>query len=78
MANSYASLYLSDVLDKIKDVALAMMMHPLYSDNPSGLSNHNERITIYNERTAIYNDGIRDLAFALKREITEMAEEEEK
>lgn len=76
MANSYASLYLSDVLNKVKSVALDTMMALALVKDKDLIGG--DTICEYNERIAIYNDGIRDLAQALKHAITEMTEEEEK
>lgn len=76
MANSYASLYLSDVLDKIKGVALDTMMTPaLYKDRDII---GDATIYEHNDRVAQYNEGIRNFSKELIRELVKMTEEEEK
>lgn len=75
MANSYASLYLSDVLDMIKSVALDTMMTPALAKDRDIIGEGT--IYEYNDRVAQYNEGIRDLAKTLNQELVKMTEEEE-
>ena len=76
MANSYASLYLSDVLEKVKDVALDTMMTPALAKDRDIIGDGT--IYEYNDRVAQYNEGIRTFSKDLIRELVKMTEEEEK
>lgn len=75
MANRYASLYLNDVLNKVKEVAIETMLSPhrcIIGDT------NGDSTAVINDRIAQRNEGIRELARALIRELVKMTEEEEK
>lgn len=70
MSNAYKSLYLSDLLAKIDEVAMRAMLTPtLEHKKPDGTVATLSELANYNSLVAINNEGIRDYVSQLKAEL---------
>lgn len=70
MSNAYKSIYLSDLLAKIDEVAMRAMLTPtLEHKKPDGTVATLSELANYNSLVAINNEGIRDYVSQLKAEL---------
>ena len=77
MANEYKSIYLRDLIDVINQVAMDIMIVPVFSEKkPDGTLATPTEISIHNTHIAMHNEGIREMAKMLIEKLTEEENDE--
>lgn len=78
MANEYKSFYLKDILNRIDEVAVDIMMVPCFSEKkPDGTLATLAEVSNHNSLIAMHNEGIREMAKMLKARLAQEDENDD-